>query len=148
MLRISERLQDQEGTPGTGVRLPFEQRQKSRLRVTLENGEEAALFLPRGSVLRDGDRLRADNGLIIAVQAAPEAVSTASSGNAHLLARACYHLGNRHVTLQIGDGWVRYLHDHVLDAMLREMGLDVIAEQTPFEPETGAYHHSHVHSHD
>ena len=64
-----------------------------------------------------------------------------------LIARACYHLGNRHVPLQITQYWVRYAHDHVLDAMIRDLGLLVDHEEAPFEPESGAYsgggHHHH-----
>lgn len=137
-------------TPGhadTTLTLPFESRQKSRLRVHLDNGEEAALFLERGQVLRDGDRLRGNDGLVVEVRAAPEPVSTTASGDATLLARACYHLGNRHVALQIGPGWVRYRHDHVLDDMLRHLGLEVGYELAPFDPESGAYHSAHSHGH-
>lgn len=125
--------------------LPFELRQKSRLRATTVSGTELALLLPRGTVLRDGDRLRAANNLIIEVQAAAEAVTTARSDDATRFARACYHLGNRHVPLQVGAGWLRYLADHVLDRMVGELGLSVAHEQAPFEPEAGAYHqHSHA----
>jgi urease accessory protein len=120
--------------------LPFELRQKSRLRATSVAGTELALLLPRGTVFRDGDRLRAVNGLVIAVQAAAESVSTARSDDAAHFARVCYHLGNRHVPLQVGAGWLRYLADHVLDKMVAELGLAVVHEQTPFEPEAGAYH--------
>lgn len=126
--------------------LPFEQRQKSRLRTRLDNGQEVGLFLPRGAVLRHGDRLRAANGLIVEVQAALETVSTGHTTDSLLLARAAYHLGNRHVALQLASGWLRYLHDHVLDDMVRELGLEVMCEQALFEPEAGAYssgHHQH-----
>ena len=120
--------------------LPFELRQRSRLRATSVAGTEFALLLPRGTVLRDGDRLRAVNGLVIAVQAAAESVSTARSDDVTRFARVCYHLGNRHMPLQIGPGWLRYLADHVLDKMVEELGLTVVHEQAPFEPEAGAYH--------
>jgi len=125
--------------------LPFELRQKSRLRATTVSGMELALLLPRGTVLRDGDRLRAVNGLIIAVQAATESVSTARSDDVAQFARVCYHLGNRHMPLQVGEGWLRYLADHVLDRMVTELGLTVVHEQAVFEPEAGAYHqHEHA----
>lgn len=125
--------------------LPFELRQRSRLRATTVSGTELALLLPRGTVLRDGDRLRAVNGLIVEVQSAPEAVTTARSDDATLFARACYHLGNRHVPLQVGPGWLRYLADHVLDQMVTELGLAAVHEQAAFEPEAGAYHrHGHT----
>lgn len=145
LLRIEERLE----TPTlatAALTLSFEQRKKTRQRVRLDNGEEAGLQLPRGTVLRGGDRLRADDGRVIEVRAAAEPLTTAFSEDAHLLARAAYHLGNRHVALEIGDGWVRYLADHVLDAMVESLGLRIVHEETPFEPETGAYHDgSHHH---
>ncbi len=145
-LQITERLHEPVSAQAT-LTLPFEQRQKSRLRTRLDNGQDAGLFLPRGTVLRHGDRLRANCGLVVEVRAAPEAVSTARADDALLLARAAYHLGNRHVALQLGPGWLRYPHDHVLDNMARELGLTVSREQAPFEPEAGAYggeHHHHV----
>ncbi|MEO8019198.1 MAG: urease accessory protein UreE [Pseudomonadota bacterium] len=132
--------------------LPFGERAKSRLRALLDNGEEAGLFLERGSVLRHGDLLLADDGRVVEVQAATETVSTVHTRDGLMLARASYHLGNRHVPLQIGAGWLRYQHDHVLDDMLRGFGLEIHVEKAPFEPEGGAYvaasHHAHSHSHD
>ena len=152
MIQITEKL-TVPAPATTTLTLPFELRQKSRLRATLDNGAEAGLFMERGTLLRHGDLLRADSGEIIEVRAAPEEVSIARAADTLLLARACYHLGNRHVPLQIGDGWLRYLHDHVLDDLLVQMGLDVTFEQVPFEPEAGAYAgqgqgHSHAHHHD
>ena len=97
-------------------------------------------MLPRGTVLRGGDGLRAEDGEIIAVRAAIEDVSTAYCADPVRLARAAYHLGNRHIAVQVGAGWLRYLHDHVLDHMLTEMGMEVKREDAPFEPEAGAYH--------
>lgn len=135
------------GTPSAELRLPFELRQRSRLRTLLENGEEIGIFLPRGSVLRDGDLLGNEEGAVLVVRAATEKVSRGSSQDPLLISRACYHLGNRHVPLQIGDGWLRYERDHVLDDMLRNMGLIVAWEDAPFEPEAGAYdHHQAQHS--
>jgi urease accessory protein len=128
--------------------LPFELRQKSRLRARLASGTEVGLFLERGIVLRGGDLLLAEDGTVIEVVAALETVSTVADSDATRLARAGYHLGNRHVPVQIGAGWLRYGHDHVLDDMVSGMGLNVVIEQAPFEPEAGAYGHSHDHSHD
>lgn len=139
MLQVREKLAQAQAAQAT-LTLPFELRQKSRLRVSLDNGREAGVILPRGSVLRGGDCLRADDGTVIRVEAAAEAVSTAFSADAACLARACYHLGNRHVALQIGDTWLRYLHDHVLDSLVAGLGLRVFQEQAAFEPEAGAYH--------
>lgn len=132
--------------------LTLDQRIKSRLKVTLDNGIEAGLFLPRGSVLQQDDRLQAESGEIIRIVAACESVSTVRVDDALLLARACYHLGNRHVALQIAPGFIRYQHDHVLDDMLQGLGLTVMVEMAPFEPESGAYgdhasSHASAHSH-
>lgn len=134
------------------VALPFEARQKARQRVTLASGAVAGLKLPRGSILRDGDRLTSEDGHCIRIDAASESVSRAYSTDSLTLARAAYHLGNRHVWLQVGDDWISYLHDHVLDAMVRGLGLKVDQIEQPFEPEAGAYSHgAHSdpgHSHD
>jgi urease accessory protein len=138
-------------TPSDTLVLSFDMRQKSRVRVKLLSGREAALHLERGRVLRDGQQLIASDGSIVLVRAAEETVSTVRCVNAQQLARVAYHLGNRHVPLQVGDGFVRYQHDHVLDDMVSELGLRVQVERAPFEPESGAYGHgnrSHEHSHD
>jgi len=153
MLKIAVKIDSSTDHPRGVERslvLPFGERAKSRLRAVLDNGEEAGLFLERGSVLRDGDLLLADDGRVIRVTAADETVSTVQAANAITLARAAYHLGNRHVALQIGPGWLRYQHDHVLDDMLRGFGLVVLVEQAPFEPEGGAYvaASQHTHAHD
>jgi len=128
--------------------LPFDLRQKSRQRARLDSGEEVGLMLARGRVLRGGDRLLASDLRVVLVQAQAEDVSTVPSQDAHALARAAYHLGNRHVPVQIGDGWLRYLHDHVLDDMVRALGLPVAFHHAPFEPEAGAYGHAHGHGHE
>lgn len=144
LLQVSERLTTDACCPAT-LTLPFDLRRKSRQRVRLDDGREIALQLPPGSILQHDDVLRAADGLLIRVQAAPEAVSTAFTSSPLLLTRAAYHLGNRHVKLQLGHTWLRYLHDHVLDEMVRGMGLSVYDEHAPFEPEGGAYQEVHVH---
>jgi urease accessory protein len=122
--------------------LPFADRRRSRLRARLDDGREVALLLPRGTHLRDGDRLRDETGeLVVAVRAAEETLSWVRAEDPLLLARAAYHLGNRHVAVQLGPGWLAYQHDHVLDGMVAEMGLTVQARRAPFEPEAGGYRH-------
>jgi urease accessory protein len=119
--------------------------------VTLDDGREAGVFLARGDRLRHGDLLASNDGLVVRVEAAPERLSIVVSSDPNQLARACYHLGNRHVALQIEPGRLRYLHDHVLDDMMCGLGLAVTVEDGPFEPEPGAYggpaqahgHHEH-----
>jgi urease accessory protein len=125
--------------PVARLTLPFELRQKSRLRCHLDDGEEVALLMPRGTVLRGGDLLLAADGRVVQVIAAPEGLSVVATNDALQLARAAYHLGNRHVALQVKPGMLCFVHDHVLDDMLRGLGLPVRFEMLPFEPEGGAY---------
>lgn len=134
-------------TTETTLRLPWEKRVRSRLRVRLDSGEEAALLLPHGTVLRGGDTLISAEGRTALVVAAAEKVSTVRAASAIALARLGYHLGNRHVAVEIGNDYLRYLHDHVLDAMVVGLGGTVSVEELPFEPEPGAYAGSHHHGH-
>lgn len=147
MIKLTGRT-DTADTAEDTLTLPYADRQKSRQRVRLDTGRDAGVFLRPGAVLRDGDVLCSEDGVRVRIRAAPETVSTAETADPRLFARACYHLGNRHVALQIGEGWLRYRHDHVLNDMLRGLGLAVRVEEAPFEPEVGAYgahasHHAH-----
>jgi len=127
--------------------LPFELRQKSRLRTTVVGGEEIGVFLERGTVLRDGDCLEADDGRVVRVVAADEDLIEVRCADPTALARAAYHLGNRHTPTQIGDGWLRIAADDVLAGMLRGLGAMVARLRAPFEPEAGAYAGgTHAHS--
>ena len=126
--------------------LPFELRQKSRLRTQLVSGEDAWVMLPRGGILRGGDKLQGTNGRVVEVIAADEAVIHITCTNTHELTKAAYHLGNRHVPVEVGDGYLRIAADHVLEDMLKGLGAALTAMQAPFEPEGGAYgggHHHH-----
>jgi len=126
--------------------LPFEQRCKSRLRTTLASGEEVGLFLDRGTILRGGECLAAEDGRVVRVQSAEEKLMEVHAEDAEALARAAYHLGNRHTPVQIGDGWLRFAADHVLAEMLKGLGVEALVLNAPFEPEPGAYaggHHQH-----
>jgi urease accessory protein len=126
--------------------MPFEQRRKTRQRALLATGEEVGLFLDRGVVLRGGDCLLSEDGRVVRVVAAAEALMEVKSTDADVLARAAYHLGNRHCPVEIGNGVLRFPADHVLAEMLVGMGLAVASISAPFEPEAGAYaagHHDH-----
>jgi urease accessory protein len=139
--------------------LPFEQRQKARQRARVNAGFEIGIHVPRGTVLRGGDRLRAGDGTLVEIVAAREPVSTVWCRDLRRLAQLAYHLGNRHVALEVGAGWVRYLSDHVLDALVAQLGHSIVHHEEAFEPEAGAYgghghahgdgshHHSHTHDH-
>ena len=145
MLLIEARTERQP-THDAELKLPFELRQKSRLRSKLVSGEEVGLFLEHGTILRGGDYLRAKDGRVILVVAAEESLMNAACANPTALARAAYHLGNRHVPVQIGEGWLRFQADEVLAKMLRGMGVEVTTLSAAFEPEAGAYaggHHHH-----
>lgn len=149
MLLINEKIQG-DADAEAFLTLPYEERKKYRFRAKLDNGQEVGLQLQRQGVLRDGDRLRAADGTVIQIRAGEEAVSTVYCSNPLTLARACYHLGNRHVPVQIDTQRLRYQQDHVLDDMLRLLGLTVQHEIAPFEPESGAYQQAggHHHHHD
>jgi urease accessory protein len=127
------------------LRLPFDLRQKSRLRAKLESGEEVAIALPRGQVLRGGDLLLAQSGEVIEVVAETERVMDAACASPEALARIAYHLGNRHVAVQLANGAVRFAADAVLRKMVEGLGARVTEIDAPFEPEAGAYapHHRH-----
>ncbi len=136
------------------VALSYDLRQKSRIRVTLESGKEAALFMTRGTILRGGDYLQAENGSIIEVIAADQEVMRVTANSSYDLARAAYHLGNRHVPLEINENWLTLEADRVLHDMLLGLGVYVQILNAPFEPESGAYaqsaggHGHHHHNHD
>jgi urease accessory protein len=128
-----------------------------RSRVVASNGEVIGLHIARGTSLRDGDCLCGDDGVVFMVRAAGETLSVIASQDPLELTRAAYHLGNRHVRLQIEPERLSYQTDHVLDDMLVQLGFVVEQAVLPFEPEPGAYHRhgdrsdpahaSHAHQH-
>jgi len=122
------------------LELPFDLRQKTRLRTRLASGEEAALMLPRGEMLRGGDLVVASDGRIVEVVAAAEHLVHVECASATELARCAYHLGNRHVPVQVAEGFLRLAEDHVLEKMLAGLGAKLTHVTAPFEPEGGAYH--------
>jgi urease accessory protein len=119
-------------------------RTRSRHRFETDAGEMLNLHLPRGTVLRDRDLLQSEEGsCLVLVIAKPEPVLTVRASTPLLLLRAAYHLGNRHVSLEVTDNYLRFSPDSVLQGMLEKMGLEVTQEIVPFYPEMGAYGHSH-----
>jgi urease accessory protein len=144
------------------LKLPFESRQKSRLHTRLVSGEEVGLMLPRGEILRGGDLVTASDGRVIEIVAEDEKLLHVETKE---LAKAAYHLGNRHVPVEVGESYLRIAEDHVLEEMLKKLGARVSRVEAPFEPEAGAYagghqhdemghggkihdHHEHGHDHD
>jgi urease accessory protein len=150
MLEAHILITDQSKTATLTLALKFDDRQKSRHKAETVCGQTLGWFIARGHVLKDGDILECTDGTCVKVVASDESVSTVYAKTALDLLRAAYHLGNRHVPLQITSDFVRFQHDHVLDDMVRGLGLSVSAEQAPFQPEPGAYSaagHGHSHSH-
>jgi urease accessory protein len=147
MLEIRSRMTQRDAVPGAELELPFEQRQKTRFHAKLASGEAVAVVLPRGEVLRGGDLVAASDGRVIAIVAEPESLLHVECGSASELARAAYHLGNRHVAVQVGAGFLRIAADHVLEDMLKQLGAKVTRIVAPFEPEAGAYAGGHEHGH-
>jgi urease accessory protein len=125
--------------------LTFDARCKSRLLLTLDNGEQAALIVERGRTLRDGERVKIEDGREVEIVSADESLLEAVSGDPLLIAKAAYHLGNRHVAVQLMPDRLRFLADHVLAEMVVGLGLKVNALIAAFEPEGGAYGHHHAH---
>ncbi len=140
------------------VELDWDVRQKSRFDAADSLGRSLGVFLPRGTLVRGGDVLVAEDGSMVKVIAAPQAVlritACASHGSPFDLTRAAYHLGNRHVPIELKPDHLKIEPDHVLGDMLRAMHLIVNEVEEAFEPEGGAYsagshnHGSHDHAHD
>lgn len=135
------------------VELDWDTRQKSRFDATDSAGTRFGVFLPRGHIVRGGDVLVRDDGALVAVRARPQPVLVVTpgvGGSPHDLLRAAYHLGNRHVPLEVRIDRLQMERDHVLAEMLRRMGFQVAAVDAAFEPEAGAYGpaagHGHGHS--
>jgi urease accessory protein len=154
MLTLHTKLARADRIDGELV-LPYELREKSRLRARLASGEEVALFTVRGTVLRDGDLLQGDDGRIVKIVAAAEATYRVACATPHALLRCAFHLGNRHTQAQVGSedhdgggaGFLRIRQDPVLKGMLEGLGASVTEENAPFEPESGAYGGGHHHEH-
>jgi urease accessory protein len=141
--------------------LDWDVRQKSRFEATDSLGRSVGVFLPRGTVVRGGDVLVAEDGCLVRIEAAPQTVLRITACTAHGspfdLTRAAYHLGNRHVPIELRPDYLQIEPDHVLAEMLRAMHLIVNTLDAPFEPESGAYSshgtqahadaHAHAHAH-
>ncbi len=165
MLTVNKRLPAGQGLAPALVRraprlvLDWDLRQKSRFEATDSEGRRIGVFLPRGTQVRGGDVLVAEDGSLLRVEAAAQAVMVVTAcpthGSPFDLMRAAYHLGNRHVALALQPDRLLLEPDHVLAEMLQRMHLVVREEQAAFEPEGGAYGehggahgHGHGHGHD
>jgi len=131
------------------VTLDFDHRHRRRIALTTEAGAALLLDLPQTTHLRDGDGLECDTGAVVRVQARPEPLLELTAADAAELARLAWHLGNRHLPVQVLHGALRIRHDHVIAAMAEALGASVRHLDAPFDPEQGAYaaapHHDHDH---
>jgi urease accessory protein len=168
MIQITAKLKSRRSAYKVDVKgslaLPFEMRQKSRFKAKLASGEEVGVILPRGEILRGGDLVTASDGRVIEVVSQPEKLLhiERDSEKPVDLAKIAYHLGNRHVPVEVGEGYLRIAEDHVLERMVEGLGAKVTRVTAPFEPEAGAYggvghehgaakihdHHHDDHGHD
>jgi urease accessory protein len=136
MVIVRQKLASRAARAAGRLNLAFDRRQRSRQRAMLDSGEEIGMVMPRGEILRGGDRVLASDGRVFEVVSAPERLLHIEAPS---LARIAYHLGNRHVPVQVGEGFLRIAQDHVLEDMLRRLGASVTHMEAPFEPESGAY---------
>ena len=142
---LTEKITAVHGKPDLIIPLTADDRLRSRQRLELDNGQIVFLKLPRGTALQDGDRLQSPGEDYIAqIIAKPEPVLTVTASNPFKLLQAAYHLGNRHVPLEITSAYLRLAFDPVLAHMLQHLGVEVQQEIQPFQPEAGAYSHSHA----
>ncbi len=149
MLELTERIEAAERYDAV-ISLDYDSRKRGRLKTLTETDEEAGLFLDRGQILSEGDYLKATDGRVVLVKAATEKLTEASTTDPILLAKICYHLGNRHTPVEIQQGSVRFQPDHVLADLCRYWGLEVTGFEGSFNPERGAYgqHTKGGHHHD
>jgi len=130
--------------------LPFAQRQGGEAQARLESGEEVALKLRRGEVLRGGDLVTASDGRVIEVVAAPEKLLQLAADS---LAKLAYHLGSRHVPVEVGEGFLRVPAEAGVQELVEKLGAKTSPIEAPFEPEVTEPHdhdddHGHEHDHD
>ena len=130
------------------VRLDFDGRHRRRMTLRTECGEELLLDLAETAALADGDRLVTEDGRHIGIVARPEKLMEVSAADPARLARLAWHIGNRHLPTEIAGATLYLRHDHVIAAMLEQLGADVRFVDRPFNPEGGAYGHGRTHGHD
>lgn len=145
MLTLTQRLNaDVTLSASFSLWLTAEERTRTRHRFETPEGKVIYLRLPRGTVLKDGDLLQSQEGdVVVQIAAKPEPVLTVTSHKPIDLLRASYHLGNRHVPIEVAANYLRLSPDPVLQTMLEHLGVKVKAEVVPFQPESGAYSHHH-----
>jgi len=137
-----------DNAPAQPLPLDFQARRKSRQRIDLPDGRVLAVALPPGTTMQPGDRLMGEGEIRFLVVAADEDVVRITASDALALTRAAYHLGNRHIPVEVGDGYLAIEPDPVLEDMLHRLGVATEHVRAPFQPESGAYGGGHRHGHD
>ena len=148
MLQVFERLAHSHDPIDDSITLDQDTRKKARIKGQTDQGKQIGIFVARGHPLLVGEILKTECGLLIEVKGQAEHVSTAIAQDWLAFSKVCYHLGNRHTSLQIGELWVRFKADHVLEELAENYGLRIDKTPAVFEPENGAYgarSHSHAH---
>ena len=153
MLLAYTRLSHIHGNIDDSITLDHDTRKKARIKSTTDTSIDIGVFLERGHPLLVGEILKTECGKFIVVKGKAEDVATAIADDWLSFSKICYHLGNRHTSLQIGERWVRFKPDHVLEELAENYGLSINKTPAVFEPESGAYgksghNHGHSHSHE
>jgi urease accessory protein len=152
MIKVYERLSHCHELITDSITLDQDTRKKARIKSTTDEGFDIGIFVERGHPLRVGEILKSECGKYIEVKGQVEPVSTVISTDWLSFSKVCYHLGNRHTSMQIGELWCRFKSDHVLEELAENYGLTVDKTPAIFEPESGAYGskssvNKHSHSH-
>lgn len=134
--------------PNATVRLSWQERQRARLAVVLNTGESAAILLPRGEPMRDGDLLVSQDGFYVAVENAAEDLFEITAANSIALMRLIYHIANRHTPAMLAEHAIWIEPDPVLADLVKHLGGSVESVHRPFQPELGAYHGASLHHHE
>ncbi|WP_413701388.1 urease accessory protein UreE [Psychromonas sp. KJ10-10] len=153
MLQAFERMDHTHDVISDSITLDQDTRKKARIKGITDKGQDIGIFMERGHPLLIGEVLKTECGLLIEIKGKEEDVSTAIGSDWLTFSKVCYHLGNRHTSLQVGELWVRFKPDYVLEELCEKYGLTIDKTPAIFEPENGAYAksskgHSHGHSHD
>ncbi|WP_111977754.1 urease accessory protein UreE [Algibacillus agarilyticus] len=149
MLQVYERLDHTHQAINDSITLDFDTRKKARIKGVTDGGADIGIFVERGHPLLIGEILKTECGQLIEVKGLAEPVNTAIADDWLTFSKVCYHLGNRHTSLQIGELWLRFKPDHVLAELATMYGLTINDQPAVFAPESGAYGHkgTHAHSH-
>jgi len=150
MLKAYERFDHSHSEISDSITLDHDTRKKARIKAKTDGGADIGIFMARGQPLLVGEIIKTECGQFMRVKGQAEPVTTAIANDWLTFSKVCYHLGNRHTSMQIGELWLRFKPDHVLEALAQKYGLTIDKTPAIFEPENGAYAigtHEHSHAH-